>query len=114
MTNITKPDQWLSNPIRMDGEWQGAKHGAGICVIANCMEEPGGGPRLHKHPYAETFVILAGTALFTIGDAKIEASAGHILVVPPDTPHKFENRGPGTLETIDIHERGAFATEWLE
>jgi hypothetical protein len=29
-------------------------------------------------------------------------------------PHKFENLGPGTLECIDIHENGAFITEWLE
>ena len=49
-----------------------------------------------------------------MGDESIEAGEGQILVVPPDTPHKFSNLGPGSLETIDIHESGDFVTEWLE
>jgi mannose-6-phosphate isomerase-like protein (cupin superfamily) len=83
-------------------------------LIFNYLEAPGGGPRLHRHPYPETFVIRQGTGLFTVGDEEIRASAGQILVVPANTPHKFTNLGPGALETIDIHERGTFATEWLE
>ena len=39
---------------------------------------------------------------------------GQILVVPAGTPHKFENLGPGPLETVDIHGNGKFITEWLE
>ncbi|MER8412146.1 cupin domain-containing protein [Mesorhizobium sp. M0870] len=71
-------------------------------------------PRLHTHPYAEIFIIRQGTGLFTVGDQEIEASAGQILIVPPNTPHKFTNLGPGPLETTDIHENGSFITEWLE
>ena len=52
--------------------------------------------------------------MFTLGDARVEASAGQILIAPAGTPHKFENLGPGPLETIDIHENGSFVTEWLE
>jgi mannose-6-phosphate isomerase-like protein (cupin superfamily) len=59
-------------------------------------------------------VIRLGAGLFTIGDRQVQASAGQILVVPPGTPHKFSNLGPGPLETIDIHESGKFITEWLE
>ncbi|TGV65450.1 cupin domain-containing protein, partial [Mesorhizobium sp. M00.F.Ca.ET.158.01.1.1] len=55
-----------------------------------------------------------GTGLFTVGDQEIEASAGQIVIVPPHTPHKFTNLGPGPLETTDIHENGSFITEWLE
>jgi mannose-6-phosphate isomerase-like protein (cupin superfamily) len=114
MNSITQPADWLTDPKRFHGEWQGGPHGAAICVIANHIEGAGGGPRLHKHPYAETFVIRSGRGLFTIGEEKIAASGGQILVVPADTPHKFENLGPGPLDTIDIHEHGAFITEWLE
>ena len=115
MTSITEPDDWLADPQRFHGEWQGGAHGAGICVIANRIDGPGGGPRLHTHPYAESVRHAARAArLFTVGDAKIEASAGQILIVPAGTPHKFENLGPGPLETIDIHENGTFVTEWLE
>ena len=37
-----------------------------------------------------------------------------VLVAAKDTPHKFENLGPGPLVTVDIHENGSFVTEWLE
>jgi len=114
MTLITQPSDWLTDPDRFRGEWQGGARGANICVIANRIERAGGGPRLHKHPYTETFVIRSGRALFTIGGETIEASAGQILVAPANTPHKFENLGPGPLETVDIHESGTFITEWLE
>ena len=108
------PQDWLLDPVRFHGEWEGGALGTGICVIANRIDGAGGGPRLHRHPYAETFVVRSGTGRFTLGDRQIELGAGHILVVPPDTPHKFSNVGPEPLETIDIHENGAFITEWLE
>jgi mannose-6-phosphate isomerase-like protein (cupin superfamily) len=114
MSAITQAVEWLSDLDHFHGEWQGGVHGANICVIANRIDGPGGGPRLHRHPYAEIFVIRSGRGLFTIGDETVEATAGQILVCPPDTPHKFENLGPGPLETIDIHENGRFITEWLE
>ncbi len=64
--------------------------------------------------HSETFIILSGKGLFTVGDEEIHATAGQILIVPPNTPHKFSNLGPGPLETTDIHQNGTFITEWLE
>lgn len=114
MTSITEPAEWLPDAKRFHGEWEGATRGANISVITNDVHEPGRGPRLHRHPYPETFVIRRGRALFVVGDETVEAHAGQILVVPPDTPHKFTNIGPEPLETIDIHESGSFITDWLE
>lgn len=111
---VIGPDDWLSDPALFHGEWQGAAHGAGLCVIANRIDGPGGGPRLHRHPYAETIVVRSGTGRFVLGDEQLELSAGHILVIPPNIAHKFSNVGPEPLETIDIHENGSFDTEWLE
>ena len=114
MTSVTLAQDWLKDPNRFNGDWQGGAHGAGLCLIANHQDRVGAGPRLHRHPYVETFVILDGTGLFTIGDERIEASTGDILVVPANVPHKFENSGPGSLESLNIHESGRFETEWLE
>jgi mannose-6-phosphate isomerase-like protein (cupin superfamily) len=75
---------------------------------------PGRGPRLHKHPYAEILIILEGNATYTIGSATLEAAAGKVLIVPPDTPHSFFNSGDGPLRQIDIHLNKQFVTEWLE
>lgn len=99
---------------RWSGEWEGGPHGAGISVIFNHTEAVGGGPRLHSHPYPETFIIRKGRARFTVGDEVFEAEAGQIVVAPANVPHKFQNAGPGPLENIDIHEAGLFETTWLE
>ena len=67
---------------------------------------PGTGPVLHAHPYEEIFVMLEGTATYTVGDATIEASAGQIVVAPAGVPHKFVNSGSGQLRQVDIHPSG--------
>jgi mannose-6-phosphate isomerase-like protein (cupin superfamily) len=67
---------------------------------------PGGGSRLHQHPYEEIFVTLEGEATFTVGDATIEVSAGQIVVAPASVPHKFVNSGSGPLRQVDIHPSG--------
>jgi mannose-6-phosphate isomerase-like protein (cupin superfamily) len=113
MAKVIDRDGWAVNE-RWQGEVQGTVLGTDFCLIFNDFDEIGRGPRLHTHPYAETFVVRAGKALFTVGEQQIEAVAGQILVVPANTAHKFENLGPGRLETIDIHENATFVTEWLE
>ena len=75
---------------------------------------PGSGPKLHRHPYAEIFLVQEGRATFTVGDAVIEASGGQILIAPAGVPHKFINTGSGPLRQIDIHASDRFVTEWLE
>jgi mannose-6-phosphate isomerase-like protein (cupin superfamily) len=114
MTHIIDRDQWADAPDAWKGELQCGPFGANLCLIFNILESPGGGPRLHRHPYPEIFIIRRGSGLFTVGDREVIGKAGQILIVPADTPHKFTNLGPGPLETIDIHEKGAFQTEWLE
>jgi mannose-6-phosphate isomerase-like protein (cupin superfamily) len=104
---------WADAPDDWRGEIQLGAHGADLCLIFN-LAAPGEGPRLHRHPYAETFIIRSGRALFTVDGSAIEAFAGQIVVVPAGAAHKFVNPGPDVLETIDIHEAGAFDTEWLE
>ena len=56
---------------------------------------PGGGSRLHRHPYEEVFVVQEGSATFTAGDDVIEATGGQVVVVPAGVAHKFVNSGAG-------------------
>ena len=74
----------------------------------------GGGPKLHRHPYEEVFVVQEGTATFTAGEEVIEARGGQVVMVPAGVPHKFVNTGAGRLRQIDIHASERFVTEWLE
>jgi mannose-6-phosphate isomerase-like protein (cupin superfamily) len=75
---------------------------------------PGHGPRLHRHPYEEVFVVQEGRATFTVGDETIDATGGQIVVAPAGCPHKFVNSGAGTLRQVNIHPRGRMAQEDLE
>jgi mannose-6-phosphate isomerase-like protein (cupin superfamily) len=93
-------------------EFEGAPHGSGISfILVDCPA--GAGPSLHRHPYSETFLVLEGDALFQVGDKETRVSAGCVVVVPPNVPHRFVNIGPGRLRQVDIHAAPHFETEWL-
>ena len=95
-------------------EFEGYAHGAIGASVIVVDAPPGSGPRLHRHPYAEIFVVLEGQATFTAGEAVIEAVGGQIVVVPAGVPHRFVNSGTGPLRQVDIHPNGQFITEWLD
>jgi len=75
---------------------------------------PGGGVRLHKHPYKEIFIVQEGLVTFTVGSTTLEVRAGQIVIVPAEVPHKFMNAGNRQLKQIDIHVNRKFVTDWLE
>ena len=54
------------------GPWRGHVEGqvlGGSCtVLAYGNDTVGMGPKLHMHPYDETFIVVAGRARFVVGD----------------------------------------------
>ncbi len=94
-------------------EVQGHNHNATVSIIV-IDAPPGGGPKLHRHPYEEVFVVQQGSVTFTAGDETIEATGGQVVVVPAGVAHKFTNSGTGRLRQVDIHASERFVTEWLE
>ena len=52
-----------------DVDWnesiEGATIGSQVSIILQFTSRDGAGPRLHQHPYTETFVVRRGRALFT-------------------------------------------------
>ena len=99
-------EDWTENYEELPGD-------ASISIILESTTKAGVGPRLHQHPYAETFIIRRGWARFTIGAEELQGHAGQVLVVPADTPHKFATGRDG-YEGIHIHANYRFVTEWLE
>lgn len=65
--------------------------------------ERGQGPSLHLHPYPEVFVVQSGTAAFTAGEKQLLVEAGHIVVVPAQTPHGFKGAGVDRLRVVSVH-----------
>ena len=109
---MVQPDGRAASRARLfdpaiEGPWRGSVAGLDlngpVTVLAYGTDETGVGPRLHVHPYDETFVVIEGRARFFVGDAVVDAAAGEVVLGPAGVPHKFENLGPGRLQTIDIH-----------
>ena len=67
------------------GNLKGADHGATISLILD-RSEPGDGPRLHEHPYDETWVVIDGHLTFEAGEERLQAGPGDIVIVPPNVP----------------------------
>jgi quercetin dioxygenase-like cupin family protein len=95
------------------GNLKGIDHGATISLILD-HSEPGHGPRLHRHPYDETWVVVEGNLTFQAGENHMKAGPGDIVIVPPGAPHKFTNDGRGPSKLVCIHASPTFETEWLE
>ncbi len=94
---------WSDAPRDWNGMVDGTAIGTDLTILFYSTDEIGAGPLLHVHTYDEVFIIRKGRALFTVGDQKIEAQAGDVVMGPAHIPHKFKNLGPGKLETTDIH-----------
>jgi mannose-6-phosphate isomerase-like protein (cupin superfamily) len=92
---------------------RGVDCGATISLILD-RSEPGHGPRLHRHPYDETWVVQEGRLTFQVGEEQLQAGPGDVVIVPPDAPHKFTNNGPGRSSLVCIHASRTMTTEWLE
>ena len=95
------------------GDLEGAGYGATISLILD-DSEPGHGPRLHRHPYDETWVVEVGSLTFQLGEERLAAGPGDIVIAPPGVPHKFTNDGPGRSKLVCIHASPTMVTEWLE
>jgi quercetin dioxygenase-like cupin family protein len=89
----------------------GEQAGHSIFVVRT---PPGGGVGLHVHPYAETFVLLEGHGRWTVGEETIELAAEQIVVVPPETPHGFENTSDGSLLVVSVHDSGVMRQRFLD
>ena len=94
-------------------EFVGAEHGEVPFSVILVHSRPGVGPKLHRHPYAEVFVVESGQATFQIGEETVVVDGGHVVVSPPGEAHGFTNTGTGELRLTAIHGSSRFDTEWL-
>ncbi len=108
------PVKVLRQDLLIDGDFEGIQHGSGVSFLLVDTAEDGYGPRLHQHPYTETFIIRSGRAKFVVGDQELIGEGGQIIVVSPQTPHKFTVIGPERFVSTNIHASERYITEWLE
>ena len=111
---LLKRSDWAAEDDQWVGRLEGKSIGTDVTVLFFSTETVGNGPPLHFHAYDEIFIIRQGRACFTVGESKFTAETGDIVFGPANVPHKFENLGPGRLETTDIHLSDHFAQTELE
>lgn len=71
---------------------------------------PGSGPRPHRHPHAEVFVVDDGHGRFDVDGVSVHAEAGDMIIVPTDAVHSFTNTGASMLRLTAIHENARAVT----
>ena len=86
---MTGTPTWRRGAGDTSGTFEGADHGSQISLFV-VDAAPGTGPRLHRHPYSETFVVST------------------------QTPHGFKSLGPERLKLVAIHAAPRMETTWLE
>src|SRR4051812_21808168 len=114
MSPFTRREDLPGSQTGLARRFEGADHDAPVSFFLSDVA-PGDGPKLHRHPYTEIFVVNEGRSRFTVGDDEpVDVEAGGIVVVPTGTPHRFENVGDGPLRQTSIHPARRIVTEWLE
>lgn len=94
--------------------FEGANQGDVPVSFILVHSPPGSKPvALHRHPYAEVFIVQAGEATFTVGRETVVVGAGHVVVSAANQPHGFANSGRAELRMVNIHASERFVTEWL-
>jgi mannose-6-phosphate isomerase-like protein (cupin superfamily) len=83
-------------------EFEGEPYGAGVSFFQGDLQ-PGKGPGLHRHPYAETCIVLSGQAAMVVDGEEVVAGAGDIVVIASATPHCFTAIGDERLQMVCIH-----------
>lgn len=74
----------------------------GASLVASWRVElsPGTSSPEHTLTHGEAFIALEGEATFTVGDQTHLVRAGDAISVPPETPLRLENTGPGPFAAI--------------
>ena len=91
-------------------EFEGEPYGAGLSFFLGNLS-PGNGPGLHRHPYPETCIVLAGEAAMVVDGEEVIAGAGDIVIIGPGTPHLFTAIGEEQLDMVCIHASDRFVIE---
>jgi quercetin dioxygenase-like cupin family protein len=93
---------WPYEPDATSGKFEGRDIGGPTSAFV-VDAVAGRGPSAHVHPYAETFVVLEGAAVFTVDGRPLRAHAGQVLAVPAHTTHGFIAAEPG-VRLLGIHD----------
>ncbi len=96
--------------VRPWGEWMVIDCGAGF-VVKRITVRPGQRLSLQRHQHrAEQWVVVAGLAQVTLGDAVFALGIGETARIAPDEIHRVANQGVNDVVFIEV-QTGALLSE---
>ena len=104
INSIKPPDQDVAT-------FQGVKHGANVSFFIVRFSS-GKGPRKHRHPYEETFIILEGEIEAIVDGETMILRENNIVIIPAGTWHEFKNRSEKQVFMVNIHPVPEMITDW--
>ncbi|HEU0221415.1 MAG TPA: phosphomannose isomerase type II C-terminal cupin domain [Paracoccaceae bacterium] len=73
------------------------------CKVKRIWVDPGGRLSLQSHRHrSERWVVVAGTARVTIGDAVTDMGPGEVAMIPQGAKHRLENPGTALVEIVEV------------
>lgn len=91
--------------------FQGFEHDANVSFFV-VRFSPGHGPKKHRHPYEETFILLEGEIEAIVDGETQRISADKIAIIPAGAWHEFKNRSDKPALMVNIHPVPKMITEW--
>ena len=91
--------------------FHGFEQGANVSLFIVHFS-PGNGPKKHRHPYEEIFLLLDGEIEATIDGQPQTIGKDQIAVVPAGTWHEFKVCSEGPVAMVNIHPVPKMITEW--
>lgn len=82
------------------GAWNCATNGI---TTGQTQFAPGTGLPLHSHNVEESVLILEGEAIAEVDGETFDLVAGEATWVPAGVPHRFANRGTGTMRIYWVY-----------
>ena len=77
------------------------KHGNKNQSLAEAIVKPGCSTLLHLHHKSEElYYITQGKGIIYLGETTESVYRGHVICIPPNTPHKIENTGHENLTIL--------------
>ncbi len=76
-------------------------HGNAALSLAEATVDAGRGTRLHLHRASEeAYHVIEGRGRIFVGEETLDIVPGDTVCIPPGTPHRVENPGPGPLRFL--------------
>jgi len=78
------------------------------------MIHPDGSIPIHAHETEETYIILSGHGIMTVGEEEQEVDSHDIVYIPPFVDHGLRNTGVEEMSMMFVYAPSMVAEHWAQ